>query len=63
MRTEDEFTGANSRGNARAGHVPGAKHLEWVHLVNEDGTFKPADELAALVAGLGVTPETTVHVY
>ena len=63
VRTEDEFTGANSRGNARAGHVPGAKHLEWVHLVNEDGTFKSAYELAAIVAGLGVTPEATVHVY
>ena len=25
VRTEDEFTGANSRGNARAGHVPGAR--------------------------------------
>lgn len=63
VRTEDEFTGANSRGNARVGHVPGAVHLEWVHLVNEDGTFKSAEELRSIAEGLGITPDKTVHAY
>ncbi len=63
VRTEDEYTGANSRGNARVGHVPGAAHLEWVHLVAEDDTFKSAEEIAEIARGLGISPEKTVHVY
>ena len=63
IRTSEEFAGENDRGNARKGHVPGAVHLEWVDLVNDDDTFKDADELRALAAGLGITPETGVHVY
>ena len=64
IRADDEFRGENDRGNARKGHVPGAVHLEWVHLVNEaDHTFKPPEELAALLGPLGISPEKTVHVY
>ena len=63
VRTREEFAGENDRGNARKGHVPGAAHLEWVELVNDDDTFKDAGELRALAAGLGITPETAVHVY
>ena len=63
IRTREEFAGENDRGNARRGHVPGAAHLEWVELVNDDETFKDAGELRALAAGLGITPATAVHVY
>ena len=63
VRAEDEYTGANSRGNARVGHVPGAAHLEWVNLVAEDDTFKSAEEIEEIVRGIGITPEKTVHVY
>ena len=63
VRTEAEYTGANSRGNARVGHVPGAAFLEWVHLVAEDDTFKSAEEIEEIARGLGITPEKTVHVY
>ncbi len=63
IRTPEEFAGEADRGNARVGHVPGAAHLEWINLVNDDDTFKDADELRALAAGLGITPETAVHVY
>lgn len=63
VRTREEFAGENDRGNARVGHVPGAAHLEWVDLVNDDDTFKDAGELRALAAGLGITPEKAVHVY
>ena len=63
VRSLDEHTGANSRGNARVGHVPGARHLEWTALVAEDGTFRPREEVAEIARGLGITPETPVHVY
>ena len=29
VRSEEEYSGATSHGNMRAGHVPGAVHLEW----------------------------------
>ena len=63
VRTEAEYTGENSRGNARVGHVPGAAFLEWVHLVAEDDTFRSAAEIEEIARGLGITPEKTVHVY
>ena len=62
-RTAEEFSGEVDRGNARKGHVPGAVHLEWSDLVNEDHTFKPADELHAMLGALGITPDKTVHTY
>ena len=64
IRSAEEFTGANDRGNARRGHVPGARNLEWSNLVNEaDHTFKDAHEIRKLLEGLGITPDKTVHVY
>jgi thiosulfate/3-mercaptopyruvate sulfurtransferase len=64
VRSVEEYTGANARGNKRAGHVPGAVHLEWSDLVNDDDhTFKPADELSSMLKAIGVTPEKTVHTY
>jgi len=49
--------------SARGGHIPGAVHLEWKNNLNADGTFKSADELAALAADMGITRDTTVHIY
>jgi thiosulfate/3-mercaptopyruvate sulfurtransferase len=64
IRSAEEFSGDVDRGNAHKGHVPGAKNLEWLALVNEDDhTFKSADELAALAADMGITRDTTVHIY
>ena len=63
VRSLDEYTGANSRGNARVGHVPGARHLEWTALVREDGTFKPREEIEEIARGLGIAPDKRVHVY
>ena len=56
-RSDGEWDGTNSRGNKRAGHVPGAKHLEWTNLVEKTDTrrFLPADELERLMAAAGIT--------
>ncbi|QLG60929.1 sulfurtransferase [Halorarum salinum] len=32
----------------RGGHIPGARNISWASTVNEDGTFKSADELQEL---------------
>lgn len=39
----------------RAGHVPGAVSAPTADNLREDGSFRPADQLAARFARLGVT--------
>ena len=41
-------------GSQRGGHIPGAANVPWGQAVNEDGTFKSADELTALYGGKGI---------
>jgi thiosulfate/3-mercaptopyruvate sulfurtransferase len=47
----------------RAGHIPGAASIPWAQTVREDGRFKPREELEALYAGKGVTPDKDVIAY
>jgi thiosulfate/3-mercaptopyruvate sulfurtransferase len=47
----------------RAGHIPGAASIPWAQTVREDGTFKSIDELAALYAAKGVTPDKDIIAY
>ena len=41
-------------GSQRGGHIPGAANIPWGQAVSEDGTFKSADDLAALYGGKGI---------
>lgn len=61
-RSTAEYTGEDARAE-RGGHIPGAVHLEWTHAVNEDGTFKPVPELAALFYAEGFTPDKEILTY
>jgi thiosulfate/3-mercaptopyruvate sulfurtransferase len=61
VRSPDEFSGALNappnlpqEGSQRNGHIPGAANIPWGQAVNEDGTFKSADDLSALYSGKGV---------
>ena len=47
----------------RAGHIPGAANVPWAQAANEDGTFKSREQLEALYAPKGVTPEKDVIAY
>ncbi len=38
-------------GAMRGGHIPGAANVPWARAVNEDGTFKSADELKEIYEG------------
>jgi thiosulfate/3-mercaptopyruvate sulfurtransferase len=61
VRSADEFSGkiiappGMTETAQRAGHIPGAANIPWAQAAAEDGTFKSADELAALYGGKGVT--------
>jgi thiosulfate/3-mercaptopyruvate sulfurtransferase len=65
VRSPNEYTGRDDRGNRRRGHVPGAVQLEWTELVTDDErrVFRPPDELRALLESRGVTPDKVVHLY
>jgi thiosulfate/3-mercaptopyruvate sulfurtransferase len=69
VRSPDEFSGkilsppGLPETCQRGGHIPGAKSIPWSKACNEDGTFKSADELKALYAGQGVTPNKNVIAY
>ena len=64
VRSVDEFTGMNNRGNERSGHIPGAVHLEWSELINEcDHSFKNLDVLRDLLSSKGITPDKAIHIY
>lgn len=64
-RSDAEWLGREGRGNRRVGHVPGARHLEWVRFVSRDRyrRFLPADDLQALldVAGIEKGKETITY--
>lgn len=65
MRTDGEWLGTNDRGNKRVGHVPGARHLEWLNYITNDDrrVFKSADELRRLISEAGITPDHEVITY
>jgi len=70
VRSPREFSGEllapenlPQEGSQRGGHIPGAKNIVWSQAVNEDGTFKSADELAQLYQGQGITPDKEIIAY
>jgi thiosulfate/3-mercaptopyruvate sulfurtransferase len=61
VRSPQEFSGEliamagyEQEGAQRAGHIPGAASVPWAQAVQEDGTFKSADELSELYSAKGV---------
>ncbi|HUG31202.1 MAG TPA: sulfurtransferase [Candidatus Limnocylindria bacterium] len=70
VRSPAEFSGEllapaalPQEGAQRGGHVPGAANIPWATAVRDDGTFKDADELRALYAAQGITPDRDVIAY
>jgi thiosulfate/3-mercaptopyruvate sulfurtransferase len=60
IRSPDEYTGkifapeGVKELSIRAGHIPGAENVPWATIVNDDGTFKPVDEIRKIYAAKGV---------
>jgi thiosulfate/3-mercaptopyruvate sulfurtransferase len=65
LRSPEEYTGkrvseysfAVDHGAERTGRIPGAVHLYFKELLNEDDSFKSPEELRDVLAGAGVAPE------
>jgi thiosulfate/3-mercaptopyruvate sulfurtransferase len=64
-RSDEEWSGRETRGNVRAGRVPGAKHLEWSNFVSKDPQriFLPANELHAMFTEAGFSPASEIVTY
>ncbi|HVC56389.1 MAG TPA: rhodanese-like domain-containing protein [Stellaceae bacterium] len=54
-RTRAEFTGEDARGRSRGGHLPGARHLSHVDLL-DNGVVRPAPALRAMLERTGFGP-------
>ncbi len=70
VRSPQEYSGERTHmpeypqeGTLRGGHIPTAVSIPWAQAVKEDGTFKSADDLKALYAAKGVTPDKDVIAY
>jgi thiosulfate/3-mercaptopyruvate sulfurtransferase len=65
LRSDGEWTGAELRGNARGGHVPGARHLEWRQLMQGPPArrFRPLEEIEALLRDAGIDPNAPTVTY
>ena len=51
-------------GAMRGGHIPGARSVPWARAANEDGTFRPREELEAIyLEEQGLTPSDDVVAY
>jgi len=62
VRSPAEFSGElispagyEQEGAQRGGHIPGAASIPWAQAVQEDGTFKSAQDLRELYGAKGVT--------
>ncbi|WP_455596236.1 rhodanese-like domain-containing protein [Cloacibacillus porcorum] len=64
VRTEPEFLGKiRPFQEKRAGHLPGAINIPRESFLTADSHFKPAEEVQALLAQHGITPESEIVVY
>ncbi|NEZ59041.1 sulfurtransferase [Adonisia turfae] len=68
VRTPEEYRGEifimkPPEGQERAGHIPGAVHVEHTDTVNDDGTFKSFNDLKHLYSQRGITPDKEVFPY
>ncbi|MEA2683237.1 MAG: thiosulfate/3-mercaptopyruvate sulfurtransferase [Chloroflexota bacterium] len=71
VRSTDEFIGRIAapphlphETGQRKGHIPGATSIPWSRAANDDGSFKSADELAAIYmgeCGLSADKETVTY--
>jgi thiosulfate/3-mercaptopyruvate sulfurtransferase len=55
--------GYEQEGAQRAGHIPTAASIPWASAVQDDGTFKSADDLKEVYGGKGVTADKEVTTY
>jgi len=57
------MAGYENEGAQRSGHIPGAASIPWAQSLQEDGTFKSADDLRELYGGKGISEGSDIIAY
>ena len=71
MRTPEEYIGKRvspdwfpvDHGAVRKGHIPGARNLYYMNLLNEDNSYKTRGELQEAYSTVGATPDKELVSY
>lgn len=63
VRTDEEYDGAVLYEEAQGGHLPGAIHIRYTDLFQEDGTLKPNKEPIQMFEDAGLTKEDKIVAY
>ncbi len=67
VRSPEEHSGEDPRRNQRAGHIPGAVHMEWLDMTvrppERSGLLLPAEEIRRKLDILGISAEKQVLVH
>ena len=63
-RSVKEYIGDDIRqGASRGGHIPGAVHLEWVHITGAVNSFRSQEELERIFKDKKITKDTVIVTY
>ena len=63
VRTDEEYNGAILYNEAQGGHLPGAIHIRYTDLFQEEGTLKPNKELIQMFEEAGLRKEDRIVAY
>lgn len=63
VRSAAEFAGATPYGEARGGHIAGARHLDWRLLFDDAGKLLPAAATRGILASAGILSDRSVVAY
>ncbi len=62
-RERIEYHGVPKYGEARGGHIPGARHMWWYDVFSKNGNLKSKSELNALFSSRGISKDSQIVVY
>lgn len=60
VRSALEFRGSTPYGEARGGHIAGARHIDWRSLLDDSGRLVPSSRVLRLLADAGVDPNREI---
>ncbi|MBI5518209.1 MAG: sulfurtransferase [Deltaproteobacteria bacterium] len=63
VRATVEFRGATPYGEARGGHIAGARHLDWRAVLDEGGRVRSAQRIQQALADVGIDPREELVTY
>lgn len=63
VRADKEYEGGTLYGEAKGGHLPGAIHIRYTDLFNEDSTLKSNDDLTSMFEEAGLSKNDTIVTY